>query len=105
MKNIINCCKKKKTFGGGAHLNFDINSKNGPYSYEFEPQVKSENEKIKILLETTGQKKVEIVIDPNLTMTTLIKFYFDIINKPHLFGDPSIRFLLFQNLFFIIQQI
>ena len=69
------------------------------YIYEYEPQVKRENGKIKILLVTTGQKKLKILIDPNKTMTELIKFYFEVIKRQELFGDPSIRFLF--NSFFI----
>ena len=62
--------------------------------FKYETQVKSKNPKIKIFLVTTShQMKVKILIDPENTMTQLIKFYFDKINRPDLFGDPSIRFL------------
>ena len=74
-------------------LNIDISE------YEYEPHIKSESAKIKILLVTTSQKKLQIIIDPNKTMTELIKFYFEVIKRQELFGDPSIRFLF--NSFFI----
>ena len=63
------------------------------YKFEYEPQVKSRNSKIKIILETTNTFKVMIIIDPEKTVTELIKFYFQKIKKPELFGDPSINFL------------
>ena len=59
-----------------------------------EPEVKSENNKIKILLTTTSQRQVEILIDPDKTATELIQIYFEKINRLDLFGDESIRFLI-----------
>ena len=38
--------------------------------------------------------KWQILIDPYKIVTELIKFYFEIIKRPELFGDLSIRFLL-----------
>ena len=65
--------------------------------YEYEPEIKSINPKIKIKLETTSQSKINILIDPEKTMTELIQFYFQILNQPELFGDSTIRFLISAN--------
>lgn len=43
-----------------------------------------------------------IKIDPNKTMTELIKFFFERINRSDLFGDPNIRFI--SNAKFIIHD-
>jgi len=105
MTNIIYCCKKKKKppidtssidicYKNEPYLNFDVGYINKPIIYEYEPQVKSENTKIKIILETTSLMKVQILIDPYKTVSELIKFYFEIIKRPELFGDLDIRFLL-----------
>ena len=48
---------------------------------------------VKIIFETTAQKRKFIEIDENKNIEELIKLYFKIINKPELFLDPSIRFL------------
>ena len=69
------------------------------YECEYEPQIKNNNQKIKILLETTSQEKIRIIIDPNKTIRELIQFYFEKIKRPELFGDKSIRFILNANLF------
>ena len=61
--------------------------------YEYEPKIKNYNHKLKIVFETTNQDKVRILIDPNKTITELIKFYFQIIKRPELFGDEDIIFL------------
>ena len=45
---------------------------------------------LKLLL----NQKIKIFIDPNKTIYELIKFFFEKIHKPELFGDPSIRFLI-----------
>ena len=66
------------------------------YACEFEPQIKSK--KVKILLETTSQGKIKIIIDPNKSIKELIKFYFEKIKRPELFGDQNIRFILNANL-------
>ena len=89
--NAINYYQDNKNIIENEVINMDI--------YEYEPQVKRENGKIKILLVTTGQKKLQILIDPNKTITELIKFYFEVIKRQELFGDQSIRFLF--NSFFI----
>ena len=65
--------------------------------YEYEPEVPKEN-KIPIIIETTSQIKVQILIDPNKTMVELIKYYFKVIGKKDLFNDQSIRFILNANL-------
>ena len=49
--------------------------------------------KINIRFETTGQFKVQIIIDPIKTMEELIHSYFEKIGKSNLFGDKSIIFL------------
>ena len=41
---------------------------------------------------------MRIIIDPNKTIRELIKFYFEKIKRPELFGDKSIRFILNANL-------
>ena len=60
---------------------------------EYEPNVKSDGPKIGVILETTFQKKIKIIIDPNKSINDLIKFYFEYIKLPKLFLDPSITFV------------
>ena len=106
MKIYFCCCcckKKKKIYVGSAsidiscknesHIYFDIGYTNEPGFYEYEPQVNNKNAKIKIKLVTTSQKVVKILIDPNKTVTELIQFYFKIIKRQDLFGNPNIIFL------------
>ena len=106
MKIYFCCCcckKKKKIYLGSAsiniscknesHIYFDIAYTNEPGLYEYEPQVNNKNAKIKIKLVTTNQKVVKILIDPNKTVTELIKFYFKIIKRQDLFSNPNIIFL------------
>ena len=45
-------------------------------------------------METTSQTKIQVTIDPNKPAKDLIKFYFEKINKPELYGDSSIRFII-----------
>ena len=45
-------------------------------------------------METTSQTKIQINIDPNKPVKDLIKFYFEKINKPELYGDSSIKFIM-----------
>ena len=66
--------------------------------YKFEPDSNNSNPKKLIIFETTSQMKVIIKIDPEKRMTDLIKFYFKIINKPELFNDNTILFLMNSNL-------
>ena len=66
--------------------------------YEYEPKVKSINPKVQIVLETTSQNKIKIIIDSDKPMNELIQFYFQIIHQPTLYGDSSIRFLMNANL-------
>ena len=89
MKRIICCCKKKKKLSNG-HLCL----------CKYEQQVNNKHKKIKIRLETTSLQMVKILIDPNKTVTELIKFYFKIIRRQELFGDQSIRFLFNAQLLF-----
>ena len=58
---------------------------------------KNNNKKINIILTTTRQNKIKILIDTNKKMKDLIKCYFEIIKKPDLYGDESIRFILNAN--------
>ena len=103
---IICCCRKKKIVTSvsqppivdSSNMKFDpeqeIKLVFEP-EYEYEPHEKNNNNvKVKIILETTSQTKVQILIDPNKTLTELIQFYFQIIKRPDLFKDKSIRFLL-----------
>ena len=103
---IICCCRKKKIVESvpqppivdSSNLKFDpeqeIKLVFEP-EYEYEPHEKNNNNiKVKIILETTSQTKVQILIDPNKTLTELIQFYFQIIKRQDLFKDKSIRFLL-----------
>ena len=48
---------------------------------------------MKIIITTTSQYKIGILIDPNKTVKELIKFYFETIKRPELFGDKSITFI------------
>ena len=54
------------------------------------------NHKLKVIIQkyATSQSKIKIFIEPNKTIYELIKFFFEKIHKPELFGDPSIRFLI-----------
>ena len=61
--------------------------------YEYQPENHTKN-KLIIALETTSQYQINILIESDQTMEELIKFYFETIKKPELFGDNSIRFLL-----------
>ena len=61
--------------------------------YEYQPENHTKN-KLIIALETTSQYQIQILIGTDKTMEELIKFYFESIKKPELFGDNSIRFLL-----------
>ena len=58
---------------------------------------KNNNQKINIILMTTSQNKIKILIDANKKMKDLIKCYFEIIKKPDVYGDESIRFILNAN--------
>ena len=58
---------------------------------------KNNNQKINIILITTSQIKIKILIDTNKKMKDLIKCYFEIIKKPDLYGDESIRFIINAN--------
>ena len=69
--------------------------KNG---YEYQPDVQSAIPKVNVILETTSQNKIKIIIDPEKPMNELIQFYFQIINQPTLYRDSSIRFLMNANL-------
>ena len=71
-----------------------MNDQNNPTIYEYEPKIRNMNKKIEILFETTSQLRVKIKIDPDKTIGELIKFYFKIVNKPNLYGDPNIRFII-----------
>ena len=62
--------------------------------YEYESIIKSDTPKINIVLVTTSQRKIKILINPDKTITELIKFYFEKIKRPELFGDKSIRFIM-----------
>jgi len=66
----------------------------GPPIFEYEYEPESKNPKIKILFVTTSQQKVQITINPEKKISELIKFYFEKINKPNLYCDKSIRFLI-----------
>ena len=62
--------------------------------YEYEPQKTiKDDSNILAIFQTTKSSKVNISINPNLTMQELIKFYFKIIKRPDLYGDYNIRFL------------
>ena len=43
---------------------------------------------------TTSQRRIKIIINPDKSVSELIKFYFEKIKRPELFGDPSIRFIM-----------
>ena len=60
---------------------------------EYEPNAKSDSQKIGVIFATTFQKNIKIIIDPNKSIHDLIKFYFDYIKLPELFCDPSINFV------------
>ena len=102
---IICYCKKKKNEtnfllippptplpthfpGGVSELNIFSITNQG------EPQVQNEESKVTIQLITTSQERIIIKFDPEKTVADLIKFYFHKINRPELFGDMNIRFLL-----------
>ena len=61
--------------------------------YEFEPEIKNNN-KISIIIQTTGQITVQICISPDKKMCELINYYFEIIGRKNLINDPNIRFLV-----------
>ena len=61
--------------------------------HEHEPKIKKKNP-ITFILETTSQIKVKILIDSDKTIDELIKFYFDEIKRPDLYGEQSIWFLI-----------
>ena len=61
--------------------------------HEHEPKIKKKNP-ITFILETTSQTKVKILIDSDKTIDELIKFYFDEIKRPDLYGEQSICFLI-----------
>ncbi len=42
---------------------------------------------------TTSQKEVKIHIKSNMTVSEMIKSYFQEVNKPDLLGNPDVRFL------------
>ena len=74
--------------GGVSELNIFSITNQG------EPQVQNEESKVTIQLITTSQERIIIKFDPEKTVADLIKFYFHKINRPELFGDMNIRFLL-----------
>ena len=47
---------------------------------------------------TTSQRRIKIIINPDKSVSELIKFYFEKIKRPELFGDNSIRFIMNANL-------
>ena len=61
--------------------------------YEYGSKGNIGSSKIEILFMTTLQRKTKIIIDPNKSMNDLIKFYLEKVEKPELFGDPSIGFI------------
>ena len=66
--------------------------------FEYEPKIKGECLKKRINFMTVTQRKTKILIDPNKSMNVLIIFYFEVIKRPELYGDSSIRFLMYGNL-------
>ena len=62
------------------------------HEYVYEPK-KPKINPVRIILMQTNQEKVKILIDSNKKMKELIKFYFEVKNKPELYKDLSIAFL------------
>jgi surface protein len=102
---IIYCIKKNKichppensstNVTVKQHLNTktEINQLIPDEEVEYEPNAKSDSQKIGVIFATTFQKNIKIIIDPNKSIHDLIKFYFDYIKLPELFCDPSINFV------------
>ena len=71
-----------------SHLNDEKNM-----LHEHEPMTEKRNPII-FIFETTSQTKVRILIDSDKTIDELIKFYFDELKRPDLYGKQSIWFLI-----------
>jgi surface protein len=107
---VICLCKKKKLCKSpnnndtiSANNLVPPNTENNQLfaeEYEYEPKIKNGTPKVYIILMTTSQRKIKILINPDKSMSELIKFYFESIKRPELFGDPSIRFIMNAQLIF-----
>ena len=93
---IIICKKRKKPSiqeNNGESINSSTNNLTGQPTEVSKPPI-SNAKTITIHLVTTSQTEVKIEIDPEKTVKELIQLYFEKSNRPDLFGDPTIRFLM-----------
>jgi len=91
---IYICNMKKNTSPEKNAITPSIkNEKDQLYVHEHEP-MDGKKDPLIFIFENTNQNKVKILIDSSKTIGELIKFYFDELKKPDLYGDKSIWFLI-----------
>ena len=100
---IIYICRKKKltptqrpslpSHSPSELIDLSYNYRNQFPIYEYEPKIDKKNPII-IIFSAPGFGETKILADYDKTIEEFIKFYFNIIKRPDLYGDKSINFLI-----------
>ena len=91
---IITICICKRRKKKSSNNDTNVGNINTSIDSLKKPDKSNEQNIIIVEFETTSQYKIKISFHSDKTVKELIKFYFETIKKPHLYGNMNIRFLL-----------